>query len=372
MVVLTGVARIEDLPTSETAVKFTDLGDENQVYDQGQIILNGNKITYSLGLRHRAQHRRRRRRHVRHDGRRAAARPGARRCGKSIPRTWCPAPSSRTTSSPSTAAAASTFKAIPTPAGESIGSVPFARIVNNTIYAGGDAYANPNVYMLTYHWGGTWSDANKLYPYDGNTADDFSDGNMCWAAATSDILAWTGWGDVDGMTTAEQMFTYYRDHFTNDGGPLAAAVEWWFNGTWTGSGYVGGTGLAQNNVPGAGFYQNTDPTSYIHDQTFGSDASAALPTIDQYLHDGYGISMVIASSNASGNVAHALCVWGITTSKNDPNYYTGIWVADSNTGPAPALEYYKLSYSAADQRWYLVGYTVRLIYELVHRRGHWD
>ena len=85
VVVLTGVARIEGLPTSESAVKFSGLGDENQVYDQGQIILNGNKITYCSDYGIVLSNGRRRRRHVRHDDRRAAARPGGAAAGSQYP-----------------------------------------------------------------------------------------------------------------------------------------------------------------------------------------------------------------------------------------------------------------------------------------------
>jgi hypothetical protein len=54
-------------------------------------------------------------------------------------------------------------------------------------------------YMLFEEWGGNWSDAEKS---PSNTEDD----NMCWAAAASNMLEWTGWGLVARLSDADAMF----------------------------------------------------------------------------------------------------------------------------------------------------------------------
>ena len=87
----------------------------------------------------------------------------------------------------------------------------------------GDVTPTGTSYLLFEHWGGTWSDAEKSPT---NTEDDL----MCWAAASSNVLAWTGWGQVGGMTNADQMFAYYQNHWTDEGGTMAFAWNWWFDG----------------------------------------------------------------------------------------------------------------------------------------------
>jgi hypothetical protein len=66
--------------------------------------------------------------------------------------------------------------------------------------------------------GGTWHDAEKSPT---NEEDDL----MCWAAAASNILAWTGWGYPSGTSFANEddMFGYYQDHWTDQGGIMEFA-----------------------------------------------------------------------------------------------------------------------------------------------------
>ena len=69
--------------------------------------------------------------------------------------------------------------------------------------AAGDDVPTGSAYMLIDNWGGTLSDAEKD-PI--NTDDD----DMCWAAMAANVLDWTGWGHVGGMTNTDEMFQYYR------------------------------------------------------------------------------------------------------------------------------------------------------------------
>ncbi|HUU42822.1 MAG TPA: proprotein convertase P-domain-containing protein, partial [Planctomycetota bacterium] len=71
----------------------------------------------------------------------------------------------------------------------------------------GDATPTGTSYLLTDFHGGTWSDTEKSPT---NTEDDL----MCWAAAASNVLEWTGWGETGGMTTSDQMFAYFQNHWT--------------------------------------------------------------------------------------------------------------------------------------------------------------
>ena len=194
-------------------------------------------------------------------------------------------------------------------------------------------------YFIYDDWGGTWSDAEKSPT---NTEDDL----MCWAASSSNILAWTGWGLVGGMTNADQMFAHFQDHFTDEGGNPYFGWEWWFSGV---NVPQGSAGWAQEDVDGGGgFY----PTLNINDyRLFSSDDANAMSTIAAYLTDGYGSALSVG-----GPGAHSITVWGY---EYDAQGYTGIWVTDSDddkydTTPEDELRYYDVILSGG--QWFLQNY----------------
>lgn len=197
-------------------------------------------------------------------------------------------------------------------------------------------------YFIWNDYGGTWADAEKTI---GNTDDD----ELCWAAASSNILEYTGWGIVGGMTTTDDIFAHFGAHFTDEGGNSYYGWDWWFDGT---NNVQGISGWAQEDVDGGGgFYPTLDITDY---RLFTSNDSAALSTLDAWMHDGYGCTISI-----SGGMAHQITAWGFTYDAGNPNYYTGIYVTDSdddktNSPTYPdSLRYYDLLYSSG--AWWLSG-----------------
>ena len=195
-------------------------------------------------------------------------------------------------------------------------------------------------YMLYEHWGGTWYDAEKL---PGNTEDDL----MCWAAAASNALEWTGWGLVDGMTTTDDMFQYFQDHWTDEGSLMEFGWDWWFDGTNPSEGW---SGWSQVDVPGGGFYPTENFADYYH-RTW--EDAQTLSGIDSYLHSGYSVTLGIY-----GPGGHAITCWGYNY---DPatSDYLGVWVTDSDdskflSDPPDAIHYYEVAYSGS--AWYLQDY----------------
>lgn len=172
-------------------------------------------------------------------------------------------------------------------------------------------------YMLYDHYGGWWCDAEK-------TKDNDDDDLMCWAAAASNVLEWTGWGFVSGMWDTDQMFQYSLNYWDDRTGWATSAWQWWFDGT-----------LADE--PGGGnFWPGYTWTAYVHGEY---DPALALQAIDDYLHAGYGVAIGIWDGG------HIITCWGFqyngsfdkTTHPED--YYLGVWVTDSDddkwwTGPA--------------------------------------
>jgi hypothetical protein len=166
--------------------------------------------------------------------------------------------------------------------------------------------------------------------------DGMYDYNMCWAAAASNVLAWTGWGDVTNMGggDANTIFDYFEQHWTNDGGWANNAWRWWADGNYH-------SGSAQISSPGGNFFSGTDIGQYIEkeyylngDNSWKSTAQFAMQDLNQYLNNaGKGVVVdIIEPGNGDPNSsnAHSITCWGFDYDTSNPNYYTGIWVSDSN------------------------------------------
>lgn len=197
-------------------------------------------------------------------------------------------------------------------------------------------------YLLHENWGGTWSDAEK-------TRRSSQDDNLCWASAASNVLEWTGWGYIDGMTTTDEMFGYYQDHWTDKGGLMNYAWEWWFTGVNPSSGLKD---WSQVDVPGGGFHPSENFSSLYHSSLKNANAMTA---VDTYLRAGYGTAIGIY-----GPGGHAITVWGLTHNADAPSEYSGLYVTDSddykNHPNAPdRLRYYEVEYD--EGKWYLQSYA---------------
>ena len=198
-------------------------------------------------------------------------------------------------------------------------------------------------HMLFDEFGGTYADAEKI--------DSPNDSAMCWAAAASNVLEWTDWGKVAGMTTTDDMFQYFKDHFTNDGGSAYYGWEWWFDGTYEGGG-------AHEDVEGGGFFPNVTFASYS-EETFTE--AGAMSLIAQYVEAGSGITIGVEDPQADPPVNHALTVWGYNVDAENPDNYLAIWVTDSDDSkfqpdPPDLLKYYYLSYDTTNDHWDLLNY----------------
>lgn len=206
--------------------------------------------------------------------------------------------------------------------------------------AAADAIPTGTAYMLTDHFGGGWSDAEKSPA----TAED---DNLCWAAAASNVLAWGGWGTAAGFDSSDQIFQYLADHWSNQGSMANAAWTWWFNGT---NPYGGKAAYAQLEVAGGGFFPD-EPIAA--DYSYSNNGHLSLSSIDHYLHLGMGIALVLDTDSGGG---HEITCWGINTDPTNPDKYVGIWVTDSDddkTNPSPPdrLRYYEVRQGA--MAWYL-------------------
>ncbi|MDP6544355.1 MAG: PEP-CTERM sorting domain-containing protein [Phycisphaerae bacterium] len=196
-------------------------------------------------------------------------------------------------------------------------------------------------YMLHENWGGTWSDAEKS-PYNSE------DNSMCWAGAAANVLEWTGWGRAGGMTSTDEMFAYYQDHWTDQGGLMIYGWQWWFTGANPSNGWPG---WSQVDVAGGGFHTSENYAGIYHGS---SNRTSAMSTIDTYLRSGYGTTIGLY-----GPGGHAVTVWGFTYNSDNPSEYNGIYLTDSDDykyhpNAPDRLRYYEVEFS--NDRWHLQSY----------------
>ena len=205
----------------------------------------------------------------------------------------------------------------------------------------GDATPLGSSFLVYDEFGGTWWDAEKTAA---NTDDDL----MCWAAAASNMLEWTGWGNAGGMTTSDQVFACFQSHWSDQGGMMQYGWNWWFSGSNPSAGW---SGWSQVEVAGGNFWSSYSFSTYFHSQDSDSQALAA---IDQFSRAGYGVTLGIY-----GPGGHAITCWGFNYNPSNAGEYYGLWITDSDddkssNSPPDRLRYYEVQLSGG--RWYLQDY----------------
>ena len=183
-------------------------------------------------------------------------------------------------------------------------------------------------------FGGAWSDANKTWT---------TDTNMCWAASSSNVLAWTGWTTASSPTTAADIFAYYKNHWSNLGGNPYYAWKWWFSGI---NDMQGHTGWSQVIVPGGDFFPGENIDDYFNYQ---NDTTQAMASAYSYLRADYGVALGLATSGGGG---HSITGWGVRYDTST-GQYLGVYVTDSDDNQT-ALKYYGVALSGG--KWYLQNY----------------
>lgn len=205
-------------------------------------------------------------------------------------------------------------------------------------------------FMLFEEYGGFWADAEK----DPGPGDDL----MCWAATCSNMLEWTGWGFVDSMDGADDIFQYYQDHVTDDGHVIDKGIEFWFTGILPDIVELPDEAVEDGDHPG--FWLGYNPQDYIVHNPIDWES---MKSIRMNLMDGRVVGLGIVTVGGS----HAVTCWGFNYDPSkDPvteeeEYYLGVWLSDSDNNksewdPPNTLRYYNVSYSSMHDYWYMPNY----------------
>jgi hypothetical protein len=166
---------------------------------------------------------------------------------------------------------------------------------------------------------------------------------MCWAAAASNVLAWGRWG-TSTYNSSCGIFTQFQDHWTDNGGYAWWGYQWWINGS---PPPFRSSTASYIDVPGGGnFYSQLNFSNY----SVGGSTGNLLSSIDQLMHQGYGVALNISNG---GTYLHVITCWGFEyDNSGDSVLYQGIFVTDSDDGQTGLVEYPLIW---QNDRWYLGG-----------------
>jgi len=170
---------------------------------------------------------------------------------------------------------------------------------------------------------------NIVQPYDAEKTAGMADG--CGLATIANMLAYTGWGDVNDFKTADDIFAYYCTTRFPDVVGLYAGVEWFITGNYS----------VQRHFP------DIDVTPFINKGGFHPRVNyqtiakvnenirdvANITNIVNLLKTGGAIGLIIEWRERPGLprfATHAMPVWGVIydTAKRptDRGYYTALLV----------------------------------------------
>lgn len=162
------------------------------------------------------------------------------------------------------------------------------------------------------NFGGVIYDANKTWG---------DDGKLCWAAAASNALAFTGWGfpKTETFSGAQDIFTHFTNYWPDQPSTVFEAYTWWFNTR-------NPVHWPLNDVAGGGnYYPDVNLGSIYH----FSMGSGVMEAINEYLRDGDGVTLTMKGNN--GRLSnHAVSVYGIEYSTTGE--YQGFYYAENQDG----------------------------------------
>ncbi len=170
-------------------------------------------------------------------------------------------------------------------------------------------------YLVFDKWGGKLCDVKKSAA---NTDDDL----MCWAAAASNVLAWTRWGFPKSYNFVDEngIFQYFLDHWADSDGFPQFAWDWWFSG-------ASEPGV---ETPGGGFW--APAYNFQEFYRVQDDRTKALEAVAEFLENGFGAVLELISTGGG----HFLTCWGYERSPGGD--FLGVYFTDSDN-PKTGLLY---------------------------------
>ncbi len=177
-----------------------------------------------------------------------------------------------------------------------------------------------------------WLDVNKTY---------VDDSSLCWAASSSNLLAYTGWTGGASLDTNTEIFANFTTHWTNQGGHPYYGTYWWFTGTNLAAGVSGWAQLEGSSQSGfydaATFYEN-----YFYDSFKGDTSEAVYSELLQLIDQDYGLALSIEKYVNGTRYGHSITLWGIDTAAGL------LYITDSDDGVTALKSYHYSGLSLTD------------------------
>lgn len=165
-----------------------------------------------------------------------------------------------------------------------------------------------------------------------NTGD--GDDNLCWAAATSNILEYTGWGAVAGFADEDELFEQFIGEFNDTGGHPYTALGWFFNGT---KNNQDDTAAAPINYPNSGRYLSDYNYDVLCSMKYlDTTAAQGVAQMLRDLRAGYGVALNLQlTTNGYYAGGHSVTLWGAVTdsayAEDEAAHYVSLFITDSDS-----------------------------------------
>ena len=227
-----------------------------------------------------------------------------------------------------------------------------------SVTGAGFSYTTTSNSIVIYTDTNKWVDANK-------TTADTDDDLLCWAATASNMLYWAGWTNslsISNWTidSSDDLFDYFEYCFSDNGSYTYYGLKWFFTGVYDGQNE---SGIAKETNKGGGFYTNLAFTNYAA-YNYGYDSLnyySVITSLTDWLEDGdiCGLSIYKNWSDTTVYNGHAITCWGFTydssKTSGDKDYYTGIYVTDSDDS-VTQLQYYSIAWNSSVNGYVMVDY----------------
>jgi len=177
-----------------------------------------------------------------------------------------------------------------------------------------------------------WLDVNKTY---------VDDSSLCWAASSSNLLAYTGWTGGSSLDTNTEIFANFTTHWTNQGGHPLYGTYWWFTGINVAAGVSGWAQLEGTSQ--AGFYDTaTFQSSYFYDSFSGAVTDSVYNELLQLIDQDFGLALSIEKYVNGVRYGHSITLWGIDTATGS------LYITDSDDGVTALKSYHYSGLSLTD------------------------
>ena len=169
--------------------------------------------------------------------------------------------------------------------------------------------------------------------------EEDNDEGLCWAAATANILHYTGWGQEAGFGSTDYLFDLFTTRFSDAAGNPYYGLPWFFNGYYAPQGLENWSQVDDGSYGTFQGYLPQYPAETVMEFLSLENGREALADAAGLLRKGCGVSLAIALYQGEEFTGgHAITLWGYVRDKNDSGGFSYLIVSDSDSDNAASSE----------------------------------